>query len=680
MKKLRKSLFLLLISSGSLLLTSCGVTTSRIELQNTKDENTKTQSQENNFIQKETLRTEKTGDLLDNSEAQISQKNNFEQKIDQKSNLVSIPKPNIKTKTVKKQILKNFNQNQNQNQQQQQKQLLSPKNDNKTEIITKKQPEVAVFANFSQKYLQLENDVKNFINTELKELKHEFFRDKLNQVIDEVEYEKIRDQKNQNDSFFKNNIEKLTKIFDEVKTNYKNSTNFSQTIEPKIQVEKPKEKDENSYPLGIEKYQDYQGNLNSNNSAKNFMNLIDPKDVRNFEYQGYNEQNRKKVAYFTKKLIDESKPKTDQEKIKIIFDWIVKNVKYAWNLSRIPAVEPSSVLEELYAVCGGYSNLYKAMLDSIGIKNSIVIGWSKFGPHQWNLVFDTKTKEFFHSDPTWGQFRRNDAEFAKDHKTFKILDSFYSENGQTYEYNLGVSLVSASTSDIKPATEIKNNSKVVGISNDFLKKASKLYIGPNVSRIDYQSGTFNVKSIEVDPQNPYFASKDGVLYNKNLTKLIIMPEKYDFSSFVLPKTVQEIEDYKFSLNAKNLEKITVEPGNYYFRDYGGILYNNDLSKIIIIPKNYNGKIITAKNVKLDPHTFANNPKITEIEISQGTKEIPDFTFNSLSSLLTIKIPQSLEKFSENAFVGIDLRKIKIIYPPNIDKNVANVLKKLKKMQ
>ncbi|MDO6829939.1 leucine-rich repeat protein [Mesomycoplasma ovipneumoniae] len=678
MEKLRKSLFLLLISSGSLFLTSCGLATSRIELQNTKDKNAKTQHQENKFIQKETLTTEKTSNLLDNSEAQITQKNNFDQKIDQKieqkSNQVSIPKSNIKTKTVKKQILKNFNQN----QQQQQKQVLDPKNNDKTEIITKKQPEVAVFANFSQKYLQLENDVKNFINTELKELKHEFFRDQLNQVIDEVEYEKNRDQKNQNETFFKNSIEKLTKIFDEVKTNYKNSTNFSQIIEPKIQDEKPKEKDENSYPLGIEKYQDYQGNLNSNNSAKSFMNLIDPKDVRNFEYQGYNEQNRKKVADFTKKLIYESKPKTDEEKIKIIFDWIVKNVKYAWNLSRIPAVEPSAVLEELYAVCGGYSNLYKAMLDSIGIKNSIVIGWSKFGPHQWNLVFDTKTKEFFHSDPTWGQFRRNDAEFAKDHKTFKILDSFYSENGQTYEYNLGVSLVSAKTSDANPAFEIKNKSKVVGISNDFLKKASKLYIGPNVSRIDYQSGTFSVKSIEVDPQNPYFASKDGVLYNKNLTKLIIMPEKYDFSSFVLPKTVQEIEDYKFSLNAKNLEKITVEPGNYYFRDYGGILYNNDLSKIIFIPKNYKGKIITAKNVKLDPHTFANNPKITEIEISQGVKEIPDFAFNSLSSLSIIKIPQSLEKFSENAFVGIGLRKIKIIYPPNIDKNVANVLKKLKK--
>ncbi|MFU0909261.1 hypothetical protein [Mesomycoplasma ovipneumoniae] len=153
MKKLRKSLFLLLISSGSLLLTSCGLTTSRIDLQNKKDENAKTQSQENNFIQKETLTAEKTGDLLDNSETQISQENNFDQKIDQKSNLVSIPKPNIKTKTVKKKILKNFNQNKNQQQQQQQKQLLSPKNDNKTEIIAKKQPEVAVFANYSQKYL-----------------------------------------------------------------------------------------------------------------------------------------------------------------------------------------------------------------------------------------------------------------------------------------------------------------------------------------------------------------------------------------------------------------------------------------------------------------------------------------------------------------------------------------------
>ncbi|WP_081310779.1 leucine-rich repeat domain-containing protein [Mesomycoplasma ovipneumoniae] len=670
----KKSLFFLLISSGSLLLTSCGIATSRIELQNNSDKNSQVLFEDNDSVQKETLAPQTTSDLLDNSKIQSTEKNTFKQETNQKLNQITTTTTNNnKPKTVKKQILKNFNQ-------QPQQQLSSSTSNKKTEIIPKKQPKPAVSTNFSQKYWQLEADVKNFINTELKELKHEFFRDQLNQAIDEIEYKSIYDQKNQNEAFFKNSVEKLTKVFDEVKVNYKNSTNFSQIIQPKIQGEKPKEKDENSYPLGIEKYQDYQGNLNSNNSAKSFMNLIDPKDVRDFEYQGYNEKNRKKVADFTKKLIEDAKPKTDEEKIKIIFDWIVKNVKYAWNLSRTPAVEPSAVLEELYAVCGGYSNLYKAMLDSIGVKNSIVIGWSKFGPHQWNLVFDSKTNDFFHSDPTWGQFKRDDAEFAKDHKAFKILDSYYSENDQTYEYNLGVSLVSASTSDVRPATEIKNKSKVVGISNDFLKKASKLYIGPNVSRIDYQSGTFNVKSIEVDPQNPYFASKDGVLYNKNLTKLIIMPEKYDFSSFVLPKTVQEIEDYKFSLNAKNLEKITVEPGNYYFRDYGGILYNNDLSKIIVIPKNYKGKIITAKNVKLDAHTFANNPKITEIEISQGVKEIPDFTFNSLSSLLIIKIPQSLEKFSENAFVGMDPKKLKIIHPPNIDKNVANVLNKLKKMQ
>ncbi|WP_080562784.1 leucine-rich repeat protein [Mesomycoplasma ovipneumoniae] len=668
----KKSLFFLLISSGSLLLTSCGIATSRIELQNNSDKNSQVLFEDNDSVQKETLAPQTTSDLLDNSKIQPTEKNTFKQETNQKLNQITTTTTNNnKPKTVKKQILKNFNQHQ---------QLSKPTSNKKSEKITKEQPKPVVSTNFSQKYWQLEANVKNFINTELKELKHEFFRDKLNQAIDEVEYKTIYDQKNQNEAFFKNSIEKLTKVFNEVKVNYKNSTNFSQIIQKKIQIEKPKEKDENSYPLGIEKYQDYQGNLNSNNSAKSFMNLIDPKDVRDFEYQGYDEKNRKKVADFTKKLIDDAKPKTDEEKIKIIFDWIVKNVKYAWNLSRTPAVEPSVVLEELYAVCGGYSNLYKAMLDSIGVKNSIVIGWSKFGPHQWNLVFDSKTKDFFHSDPTWGQFKRDDKEFAKDHKAFKILDSYYSENDQTYEYNLGVSLVSANTSDVKPATEIKNKSKVVGISNDFLKKASKLYIGPNVRRIDYQSGTFNLKSIEVDPQNPYFASKDGVLYNKNLTKLIIMPEKYDFSSFVLPKTVQEIEDYKFSLNAKNLEKITVEPGNYYFRDYGGILYNNDLSKIIVIPKNYKGKIITAKNVKLDAHTFANNPKITEIEISQGVKEIPDFTFNSLSSLLIIKIPQSLEKFSENAFVGMDPKKLKIIHPPNIDKNVANVLNKLKKMQ
>ncbi|UWV79144.1 transglutaminase-like domain-containing protein [Mycoplasmopsis felis] len=53
--------------------------------------------------------------------------------------------------------------------------------------------------------------------------------------------------------------------------------------------------------------------------------------------------------------------------MRAIFDWITSNVKYATGSSH-PAIEPHEVMTRLVAVCGGYSTLYKAMLDIIGIK------------------------------------------------------------------------------------------------------------------------------------------------------------------------------------------------------------------------------------------------------------------------------------------------------------------------
>ena len=47
-------------------------------------------------------------------------------------------------------------------------------------------------------------------------------------------------------------------------------------------------------------------------------------------------------------------------------------------------------------------------------------------------------------------------------------------------------------------------------------------------------------SYEIDPQNPYFASYDGALYNKELTKLIFLPEKKTSINF--PPNLQVIEN------------------------------------------------------------------------------------------------------------------------------------------
>lgn len=68
--------------------------------------------------------------------------------------------------------------------------------------------------------------------------------------------------------------------------------------------------------------------------------------------------------------------------------------------------------------------------------------------------------------------------------------------------------------------------------------------------VDYQGGLpveGALTAFIVDPENPIFTAKDGVLYNKNMTKLIQFPcAKKD--AYTIPESVIYIEDYAFSGN------------------------------------------------------------------------------------------------------------------------------------
>ena len=75
-------------------------------------------------------------------------------------------------------------------------------------------------------------------------------------------------------------------------------------------------------------------------------------------------------------------------------------------------------------------------------------------------------------------------------------------------------------------------------------------IGENVF-----SGCNNLAEILVDEQNPVFASVEGVLYNKNRTKLIKYPQGKE-GEYIIPDTVIEIENNAFE-DCKGLTALTL---------------------------------------------------------------------------------------------------------------------------
>ena len=113
----------------------------------------------------------------------------------------------------------------------------------------------------------------------------------------------------------------------------------------------------------------------------------------------------------------------DDQKEKVIHDYIVTHVAYDTTLSRFSAFE---ALKNGTTVCSGYAQLAYKMLNESGIETKIVVGTGNGEDHAWNLV---KLNDiWYHLDCTWDDpvpdvmgrirynyFNLNDSTILKDH-------------------------------------------------------------------------------------------------------------------------------------------------------------------------------------------------------------------------------------------------------------------------
>lgn len=102
---------------------------------------------------------------------------------------------------------------------------------------------------------------------------------------------------------------------------------------------------------------------------------------------------------------------------------------------------------------------------------------------------------------------------------------------------------------------------VTTILNDAFYNCSNLKsisIGKKVSKID-EVWLYNnplLQSITVDKDNKYFSSVDGVLFNKDQTKLLIFPSSNNITSYFIPSSVVHI-GYNSFTQTKYLEEVIV---------------------------------------------------------------------------------------------------------------------------
>ncbi len=124
-----------------------------------------------------------------------------------------------------------------------------------------------------------------------------------------------------------------------------------------------------------------------------------------------------------------------------------------------------------------------------------------------------------------------------------------------------------------------------------------------------------LSAINVNSQNQYFSSDNGVLFDKNKTKLIEYPDMKEGKSYIVPQSVQTIGEFAFM--DTRLETITLQNG---VRD-------------------------------IEQSAFASSKALKTIELPVGLRSIGISAFKSCTELTNVNLPEGLETMENTVFDG-----------------------------
>ena len=139
----------------------------------------------------------------------------------------------------------------------------------------------------------------------------------------------------------------------------------------------------------------------------------------------------------------------------------------------------------------------------------------------------------------------------------------------------------------------------------------------------------NLVELNVSPTNTYFVEEDGILYDKDKTKIVFVNQTRLSEVIVLPDTLEEI-------------------GASVFKD-------NKIIKELTIPS-------SVKNIN---YQALKGCQFEKVIIGEGTKALPDFMFTDCTKLKEVVLPESLEKMGCAVFDGCTSLE-SFIVPDNVN--------------
>ncbi len=203
-----------------------------------------------------------------------------------------------------------------------------------------------------------------------------------------------------------------------------------------------------------------------------------------------------------------------------------------------------------------------------------------------------------------------------------------------------------------------------------------------------------LSEITANTYNKAFSTKDGVLYNKDFTKLFKTPPAYNKEKFVVPDSVKIIDEAAFEsclnlveldignailvedsalFNCTSLKKITigseckefspekvkfcfalerieVDPNNPYYKSVDGVLFNKSGEKLLIYPPAKPDGLYSVPDgtSEISECAFFNVQNLTEVKLPDSVKYIGDHTFERCSKLQKIDLSRVI-RIGRSAF-------------------------------
>ncbi|MFA6829784.1 MAG: leucine-rich repeat domain-containing protein [Bacilli bacterium] len=198
--------------------------------------------------------------------------------------------------------------------------------------------------------------------------------------------------------------------------------------------------------------------------------------------------------------------------------------------------------------------------------------------------------------------------------------------------------------------------------------AKTVHLGKNIREVGClfisTYASVSVKEITVDPENQYYTSKDGILYSKDMIKLVKVPMALDMETFTLPDTVTELCEMSLQDVRCIRNFVTTENSNLKVIDNQS--FSGSLIHDVVLPEGLTTIHIRAfwlaegiltlnipGTVRFDDASdsipFASMPNLNTITFGEGIVSLPDSCLSGCPLLSQVNLPSTLKTISPFAF-------------------------------